>query len=126
MTTFITAEPQLYVGDVVAATEFYSSRLGFSVAFMYGDPPFYAQVRRDGARLNMRQVTAPIVDRARRDAEQLLAATIIVDDAGALAREYERAGVELAQPLRTEPWGAETFIVRDPDGNLVLFASSAR
>ncbi|WP_027146784.1 hypothetical protein [Mesorhizobium sp. WSM3626] len=27
--------------------------------------------------------------------------------------------------LRTEPWGSRTFIVGDPDGNLIAFASSA-
>jgi len=26
------------------------------------------------------------------------------------------------QVLKTEPWGARTFIVRDLDGNLILFA----
>jgi hypothetical protein len=36
--------------------------------------------------------------------------------------EYQAAGVAFHQTLRTEPWGARTFIVRDPDGNLILFA----
>jgi hypothetical protein len=31
----------------------------------------------------------------------------------------------LFQTLRKEPWGAETFIVKDPDGNLLLFADAA-
>jgi catechol 2,3-dioxygenase-like lactoylglutathione lyase family enzyme len=122
MTTFTAAEPQLYVRDVVASCAFYSRMLGFSVAFTYGDPPFYGQVVRGGARLNLRQVDVPVLDPLRRDAEQLLAASIALDDASALYREYEEAGVELVQPLRTESWGARTFIVRDPDGNLLLFA----
>jgi hypothetical protein len=29
------------------------------------------------------------------------------------------------RPLKREPWGAHTFIVRDPDGNLLLFAGPA-
>ena len=37
----------------------------------------------------------------------------------------ERAGVAFHQPLKTEPWGARTFVVRDPDGNLLLFAGPA-
>ncbi len=122
MTTIVAAEPQLYVRDVAASCAFYARMLGFAVAFTYGDPPFYAQVFRGGARLNLRQVDAPVVDAGRRDTEQLLAATITMDDAEPLHREFERAGVDLAQPLRTEPWGARTFIVRDPDGNLLLFA----
>ena len=120
--TLAAAEPQLYVRDLVASTEFYSRMLGFSVAFAYGEPPFYGQVVRDGARLNLRQVDGPVIDPVRRDAEQLLAASITLEDAKPLFLEYQKAGVEFAQPLRTEPWGARTFIVRDPDGNLLLFA----
>ena len=123
MTTVVAAEPQLYVRDIVAATTFYTTRLGFSIAFTYGEPPFYAQVVRGGARLNFRQVDDAVIDPARRDAEQLLAASIAVDDAKPLFLEYQNAGVDLVQPLRTEPWGARTFVVRDPDGNLLLFAA---
>ena len=121
-TTLLAAEPQLYVRDVVASSEFYSRKLGFSIGFIYGEPPFYAQVCRDGARLNLRQVDHPVVDPIRRDAEQLLAASITLEDAKPLFVEYQQAGVEFVQPLRTEPWGARTFIVRDPDDNLLLFA----
>jgi catechol 2,3-dioxygenase-like lactoylglutathione lyase family enzyme len=125
MTTLLAAEPQLFVRDVAASSEFYSRTLGFSVAFIYGEPPFYGQVFRDGARLNLRQIDNPVVDPVQRDREQLLAASITLDDAKPLFLEYQRAGVEFAQPLRTEPWGARTFIVRDPDGNLILFAGRA-
>ena len=122
MATLVAAEPQLYVRDIAASTEFYARKLGFSVAFTYGEPPFYAQMFRGCARLNLRQVDAPVVDPARRDAEQLLAASITLEDAKPLFLEYERAGVEFVQQPRTEPWGARTFIVRDLDGNLLLFA----
>lgn len=122
MTTLVAAEPQLYVRDVRASCDFYSHRLGFSVAFTYGEPPFYGQVFRDGARLNLRQVDDPVMDPARRDTEQLLSASITLEDAETLFTEYRKAGIEFAQPLRSEPWGARTFIVRDPDGNLLLFA----
>jgi catechol 2,3-dioxygenase-like lactoylglutathione lyase family enzyme len=122
MPTLLAAEPQLYVRDVVASSEFYTRKLGFSVAFIYGEPPFYGQVFRDGARLNLRQVDAPVVDPIRRDTERLLVASITMEDAKTLYLEYQQAGVEFVQPLRTEPWGARTFIVRDPDNNLLLFA----
>jgi uncharacterized glyoxalase superfamily protein PhnB len=39
--------------------------------------------------------------------------------------EFQAAGVTFFQTLRKEPWGAKTFIVKDPDGNLLLFAGPA-
>ena len=112
----------LFVRSIPASCEFFVRMLGFGVAFTYGDPPFYAQVVRDGARLNLRQVYNPVVDPLRREAERLLAAAITLEDAKPLFLEYQAAGVTFAQSLRSEPWGAKTFIVPDPDGNLLLFA----
>jgi phosphoribosylglycinamide formyltransferase-1 len=119
------SEPQLFVTDLKAACDFFTGRLGFAVAFLYGDPPFYGQVQRDAARLNLRHVDAPVVDRARAARDDLLAAAITVDDVARLFREFEAAGVAFHRTLHTEPWGARTFIVADPDGNLVLFAGAA-
>lgn len=121
-TTLSGAEPQLIVSDIAASSEFYTKKLGFTVAFSYGEPPFYVQVFRDRARLNLRHLSTLGFDPALRDREQLLSASITLADAKPLFLEYRAAGVVFAQPLRTEPWGARTFIVRDPDGNLVLFA----
>jgi len=122
------AEPQLVVADIAASCEFYTTKLGFTVAFRYGEPPFYAQVFRDAARLNLRHLDTPGTDPAVRDREQLLSASIPLENAEPLFLEYQAAGVDFAQAIRSEPWGARTFIVRDPDGNLILFAgrSSAR
>jgi uncharacterized glyoxalase superfamily protein PhnB len=39
--------------------------------------------------------------------------------------DYQAAGVDFFRPLKLESWGAQNFIVRDPDGNLLLFAGPA-
>ncbi|WP_395676867.1 bleomycin resistance protein [Inquilinus sp.] len=120
----IAAEPQLFVSDIAASCDFYSRSLGFAVVFIYGDPPFYAQVVRDGARLNLRHVDGPVFDAGFREREaDALAAAITLADAEPLFLEFQAAGAPFHQTLRTEPWGARTFIVRDPDGNLVAFSS---
>ena len=82
----------------------------------------YGQVARDGARLNLRHVDASPIDAELRAREDLLSASINVDDVKHLFLEFQAAGVPFHQTLRKEPWGANTFIVRDPDGNLLLFA----
>jgi catechol 2,3-dioxygenase-like lactoylglutathione lyase family enzyme len=124
--TLLAAEPQLFVADVESSCEFYTKKLGFTVAFIYGEPPFYAQVFRDGARLNLRSLDEPAINPQLRDREHLLSATITLDDAEPLFLEFQTAGVEFHQTLKSEPWGARTFIVGDPDGNLILFAGRGR
>jgi catechol 2,3-dioxygenase-like lactoylglutathione lyase family enzyme len=59
----ITPEPQLFVSDIDVACRFYVHKLGFKPAFAHGATPFYAQVFRDGARLNLRKVAGPVFDR---------------------------------------------------------------
>src|SRR5271169_1705217 len=54
--TIVGAEPQLLVTDFKRSCEFFREKLGFSLVFSYGKPPYYAQVRRDAARLNLRCV----------------------------------------------------------------------
>ena len=68
----VAAQPQLFAADIKASCDFFTQRLGFAIVFVYGEPPFYAQVRRDGARLNLRCVDAPLIDSARRERESLL------------------------------------------------------
>lgn len=41
-----------------------------------------------------------------------------------LYSEYLGVDAPIVQRLKKQPWGAEDFIVRDPDGNLVHFAQS--
>ena len=47
------------------------------------------------------------------------------DEIKALFLEFQNAGVTFFQSLKREPWGARDFIVRDLDGNLLLFAGPA-
>ena len=124
MPVIIAAEPQVFILDMAAACRFWIEKLGFQVAFSYGEPPFYAQVFRDGGRVNLRLVKGPVFTSDFRVREvDALSAILTLDDAEPLFLEFQKAGVTFHQALRTEPWGARTFIVQDPDGNLIAFAS---
>lgn len=124
--TVIAAEPQLFVSNIELACRFYAGMLGFKIEYTYGDPPFYAQIFRDGGRLNLRKVEGPVFDSEFRIRERdALSATLTLVDAKPLFLEFKEAGVTFHQTLKTEPWGARSFIVQDPDGNLICFAGSA-
>jgi catechol 2,3-dioxygenase-like lactoylglutathione lyase family enzyme len=123
--TIVASEAQVFVSDMDAALAFYAEKLGFKVEFTYGEPAFYAQVVRDGGRLNLRKVSGAVFDPGLRAREgDVLSATFALDDAKPLYLEYLNRGVAFHQALRTEPWGARTFIVADPDGNLLAFAGA--
>lgn len=118
----------LYVRDLKAATDFFTAKLAFAIDFIYGDPPFYGQVSRDNARLALRSMDEPFFAEDIREREGLLSASITLASAEEIKQlflTYQAADVSFAQSFRNEPWGAKTFIVKDPDGNFILFAGPA-
>jgi catechol 2,3-dioxygenase-like lactoylglutathione lyase family enzyme len=126
--TIVSSEPQLFVADIKRSSEFFCKKLGFSLVFSYGSPPYYAQVGRDGARLNLRYVERPIIESMLRDREELLSACMTVataDEIKLLFLEFQSAGVTFHQPLKKQPWGAKNFVIKDLDENLLLFAGPA-
>lgn len=119
---------QLFVADIKASCDFFTDKLGFAVDFVYGDPPFYGQVKRDNALLALRLVCEPVFVGDIREREHLLSASLTVGTSQEIKRlflDYQAAGVRFHQTLRTEPWGGRNFIVLDLDGNLILFAGPA-
>jgi catechol 2,3-dioxygenase-like lactoylglutathione lyase family enzyme len=122
------AEPNLVVRDFAVSRAFFVEKLGFEPVFAYGEPPFYGQLRRGAAAVNLRLVRDPVFVEGVREREEILGASFSLGTAAdikALFLEFQAAGVDFFQSLRQEPWGARTFIVRDPDGNLLLFAGPA-
>ena len=93
------AQPQAFVTDMNRAIEFYRDVLGFELAFAHGDPPFYALVIRDQARINLRHVDERPFAVDTRD-EDLLTASIHVDDPSTLFDELcrNRGGGSPAAP----------------------------
>jgi hypothetical protein len=62
--TIVGAEPQLLVTDIKRSCEFFCAKLGFSVVFSYGKPPYYAQVgsRRGASQSQVRRASSHRVD----------------------------------------------------------------
>ena len=126
--TIVSAEPQLFVTDIERSCEFFRQKLGFSLVFSYGQPPYYAQVARDASRLNLRCVERSAIESTVRDREELLSVSMTVataDEIKLLFLEFQSAGVAFHQTLKKQSWGARSFVIKDPDGNLLLFAGPA-
>jgi uncharacterized glyoxalase superfamily protein PhnB len=73
----------------------------------------------------LRHVDEPVFAGDVREREVLLSASITLaseDEIKQLFLSYQALDVPFHQTLKQEPWRATTFIVVDPDGNLILFA----
>jgi catechol 2,3-dioxygenase-like lactoylglutathione lyase family enzyme len=119
---------QLFVADVKASSDFFTTALGFELDFLYGDPPYYGVVKRGNGRIALRLVCEPVFVGDIREREHLLSASIAVQTAVEIKElflEFREAGVQFHQTLKKEPWSARDFIVRDPDGNLLHFVGPA-
>ena len=121
--------PEVFVTDLKRSCDFFTRTLGFSIVFLYGEPPFYGRVKRDRAEINLKHVDSAVIDPALRDRESLLSADMTVETKDEIERrlflEFQAAGATFHQMLTRMPWGALNFIVKDPDGNLLLFAGPA-
>ena len=125
---FTSVAAHLYVRDLKVSIDFFTTKLGFTIDFVYGEPPFYGQVSRDNARLALRHLDEPFFPEDIRQREDLLSASITLGSADEIKQLFlacQAADVPLHQSLRNEPWQAKTFVVKDPDGNLILFAAPA-
>src|SRR5271170_6129047 len=75
------AYPMIFVTDFAKAVAYYQDKLGFKVDYLYGNPPFYGMMTRDGASLHFRHVDKNPVDHSEGD---LLATAIPVKGVKAL------------------------------------------
>jgi uncharacterized glyoxalase superfamily protein PhnB len=83
-------------------------------------------------------VERAVIEPTVRDREELLSVSLLsvsllsvtmtvatADEIKLLFLEFQSAGVAFRQTLKKQPWGAKNFVVKDPDGNLLLFAGPA-
>lgn len=98
--------------DVLAAVDFYTTKLGFRLGFTWGDPPTFAGVNLDHVQIFLQQgIPSP----------QGCSVFFVVGHADELY-EYQRAnGVEVVDPPADRPWGFRDYTVRDLNGYALTF-----
>jgi uncharacterized glyoxalase superfamily protein PhnB len=114
--------PILLVKDVQRAADHYRDALGFSYDRLWGDPPNFCILTRDGHRLFLAQVDAGTdVTPHWRIVSKMSSAYFWVDDAEALYEEFQRRGATIDWSLYTTPYGVKEFGIQDIDGHDIAF-----
>jgi catechol 2,3-dioxygenase-like lactoylglutathione lyase family enzyme len=106
----------LSVADLDAALAFYTTKLGFTLAFTWGDPPTFAGVNLGKTPTYLRKGTP--------DPKGCMV-FYIVGDADQLYEFHRAQGVEIAEPIDDRPYGIRDYVVRDLDGYYLSFGHYA-
>lgn len=113
-----TVIPQLRITNAELSLSFYVERLGFKVDWEHRfEPglPLFAQLTRQGQTIFLTEHTG--------DCQVGSAVYFAVPDASQCFAEFEKNGVIPTNPLASTPWGTREFLLTDPDGNRLRFAS---
>jgi catechol 2,3-dioxygenase-like lactoylglutathione lyase family enzyme len=99
--------PTLLVRDVAAATDFYTTKLGFTLGFTWGDPPGVAGVNLGKVQMFLERGTPNPAG---------CSVYFVVGDADELHEFHRAGGVEVVVPLGDRLYGLRDYRVRDLHG----------
>ena len=115
--------PYLIVDDIFQSAEFYRDKLGFEFNRIWGEPPQFVIVHRDGVHIMLKSISAKGNVRPNyhvyRDA--CWDAYIWVKDADALYEELRSRGVKITREIENAPYGCRDFDVEDNSGYILCF-----
>ncbi len=117
------AIPVIAVSDSLRSEDYYCRVLGFEKRFAYRtnpskNDPCYLGVVRDGVWLHLQSFKP---ERA-----GMTDAFLWVSDVDALYAEFAARGAVIPLPPTDQTWGNRETGIRDPDGNVLVFASKPK
>lgn len=119
------ASPVFIVRDVLAAAEYYRTKLGFGDLDFYGNPECFCTMRLGNIMLMLSQPDeACELQPNFRLNDYSIDAHFLVDDAQRQHAFCVAQGADIAVPLREAPYGMLEFIVRDLDGYGILIGQN--
>jgi catechol 2,3-dioxygenase-like lactoylglutathione lyase family enzyme len=114
------AVPVISTADVLSTVAFYKRVLGFTERFLFGDPPVYAGIERDGALLYIAQdakLTAML-----KSSDLHPEVFIWVRDIDLVLDEHRLRGVKIVEEISDRAWGARQYVIEDPNGYYLKIA----
>jgi uncharacterized glyoxalase superfamily protein PhnB len=115
--------PYLIVDDIFLSAEFYRDKLGFNFDRIWGEPPQFVIVHRDGVQIMLKGLRSPgnIRPNNRVNHDACWDAYIWVKDADALYEELRSRGVKITREIENAPYGCRDFDVEDNSGYILCF-----
>jgi catechol 2,3-dioxygenase-like lactoylglutathione lyase family enzyme len=113
--------PMLAVTDLPRTVRFYVEKLGFQCCGLFGNPPVWADLERDGVGMMFNTPPRECVERdVPLKSKDYQVFYFNSDNLVALHQEFKSRGVEVSD-LRVTVYRMKEFEVRDPDGYWLWF-----
>lgn len=116
--------PYFLVDDVYKSAEHYRDVIGFRFDQVWGDPPSFVMVRRDGIQIMLRQPGkqgSSVIQPNRRRIDHCFDAYVYVRDVDTLYAELKERGANLLYEPCDQPHDCREFEVKDLDGYIICF-----
>jgi catechol 2,3-dioxygenase-like lactoylglutathione lyase family enzyme len=104
--------PLLLVEDIPAAVDFYTSKLGFTLGFLWGNPPNMAGVNLGNVSIHLQQ-NGPVASGN--------AVYFVVGNADELYEYQRKNGAQITVEPGDRPYGLRDYSISDPYGNTLAF-----
>jgi catechol 2,3-dioxygenase-like lactoylglutathione lyase family enzyme len=116
---FYNTIPFLPVRDIRETIRYYKTHLGFKEEWFWGEPPTDAGCHRDELSLLFKE--DPLLSERIQGFELVM----FVDDVDGIYKEFKtNPDIEIAAPIKDEPWGIREFTIRDINGYLLRISCS--
>jgi catechol 2,3-dioxygenase-like lactoylglutathione lyase family enzyme len=102
----------LPVSNLAAAVEFYVTKLGFRLGFLWGEPAFFAGITLGDVEIFLKEDTP---------APNAGAVVFMVGDADALYEFHRANGVEVEEEIDDREYGIRDYAVKDLHGYRLVF-----
>lgn len=114
---FHSVSPFLATEDLPTTQAFYLDRLGFSLAWEWGEPTELAAVCRD-------EVELTLASRADTKPGGISRLYLHIDGVDSYHAQLQSAGVAITVAIADRPYGMRDFSVTDPAGNVLCFGQA--
>ena len=111
--------PQLRTTDLSASIDFYTTKLGFTLEFLYDD--FYAGVRSGEHVVHLKLIDAPDPSIAFVDQGEHFDLYFGTDDVARVADALKHHGVPFVQDVHDTAWGTRECVIKDNVGHTLYF-----
>jgi len=119
--------PVLLVKDLVKSAAYWRDQLGFSEQQLFGEPPYFAMVKRNDFTVMLGQVEAERTFISNwHIVEKMWDVYFYVDDVESIYAEFQASGALIDYSLYVAPHGVKEFGVQDLDDHDIAFGQIVR